>query len=92
MVGTEVFTEQLESTMGLCLLRFPSGEETTQCMSSGCPLLRCPFIPVTKIGLEICMGGVGNRRDCSCDLALVSKVSKTYGLKGMSKTDEVCHS
>lgn len=61
VVGTQVFTEQLESTMGLCLLRFPSGEEITQCVSSGCPLLRCPFIPVTKIGLEICMGGVGNR-------------------------------
>lgn len=40
---------------------FQGGKERTQCVSSGCPLLRWPFIPVTKMGLEIRMGRVSNR-------------------------------
>lgn len=71
IAGIPVFNEQLESALGLCVLPFPCGEVRMQCVSSGCPLLRCPFIPVTKTGLEI-----GHRQSrqqtcvtCNCDLA-----------------------
>lgn len=61
MAGTQAFTEQLESMLSLYMLPFTSGKVVTQYLSLGCPLLRCPFILVTKIGLEIHMGRVGNK-------------------------------